>query len=607
MKTLLFDLESDGLLDTVTKIHCIAIKDIATNEDYFFGPDEVMRGIEMLKQADRVVGHNILDYDLRVIKNVTGVIIDSEPLDTLLLSRMLFPDNKIPKGCRGPHSLESWGVRFKHPKPKHEDWSQYSEDMKHRCKEDVEINFKLYKLCRSRWGNRDPSPIHMEHQVAKIVLKQQEFGIRFDASLAQVLLKDLTKSHEEITEKYQKVFPLQVSNLGTVSKPFKKSGEYTQQVLKHYEGEFPVPVAGPFTRIQISQINPQSYKQVTQSLLSMGWKPLEYNYKKDPHGKPLKDDKGEKIKAGPKIPNGEHSIEAFRKQTGREDIAEVLGTIGTVNHRLGLVKGLIQNVRGDGRIESQANTIGTPTARFTHRVVVNIPKAAEGIYKGKEFRSLFTCDKGRVLIGCDADALEARVEAHYTYQYDQAYSLELIEGDIHTKNAELFGISRNEAKTVKYALLYGCSAGKLETLGFREDAARQIHKSFWSDCIGLSKLKKKLENESEESFGKIQAIDGRPLSSRYKHSLVNTLFQSAGSIIMKKAWCLLDDALTEQRLDATIVGQWHDEVLVDCSEDVAKIVATLCEECLISAGKYYNCNVPITGQSRVGKTWADVH
>ena len=141
---LVLDTENNGLLDTVTCMWCIVAKDIDTKEVYKFPPDQLQQGLELLKKAKLIICHNFEGYDRIILEKFLGFTYTGKVFDTLVVSRCLNPDRRIPKGCKGAHSLEAWGIRMGRPKPVHEDWSQYSEAMMVRCSEDVEINEWVY-------------------------------------------------------------------------------------------------------------------------------------------------------------------------------------------------------------------------------------------------------------------------------------------------------------------------------------------------------------------------------------------------------------------------------------------------------------------------------
>ena len=142
---LVFDLEANGLYDNADKIWCIVAKDIGTDYMYSFDNSSCSKDIELgigtLEEADEIIGHNIIDYDLRLIKKLYPSFKPrGKVFDTMILSQLLNPDRI------GGHSLGRYGEDLGHKKPEHEDWSVFSPEMLHRCTEDVHINHKVYNL-----------------------------------------------------------------------------------------------------------------------------------------------------------------------------------------------------------------------------------------------------------------------------------------------------------------------------------------------------------------------------------------------------------------------------------------------------------------------------
>lgn len=140
-----FDLESNALeLDRVKTIHVlswVSSGEVQSTNDY-----DTMQ--EVLTNADVLIGHNIILYDLPVIKKVLKLHPDSlgRIVDTLALSWYLNFD-------RQRHGLEHYGEDYGVPKPKIEDWENLSyEDYRHRCEEDVKINVRLWKELKVKLG-----------------------------------------------------------------------------------------------------------------------------------------------------------------------------------------------------------------------------------------------------------------------------------------------------------------------------------------------------------------------------------------------------------------------------------------------------------------------
>ena len=160
---LVFDLETNGLLNDVTCIHCLVIYDSETDQTMVYndeGSEEpIVRGIQILETADVIVGHNVIGYDIPVIKKIHPWFSPSAlVIDTLLLSRLYHPDmmsidkrrniKHMPGQLYSRHSLEAWGYRlgeYKGEFGKTTDWKEWSEEMEQYCQQDVKVTTKLWK------------------------------------------------------------------------------------------------------------------------------------------------------------------------------------------------------------------------------------------------------------------------------------------------------------------------------------------------------------------------------------------------------------------------------------------------------------------------------
>ena len=176
--TVVFDLETNGLLKDATRIHCIALhwdddnRTETFNDENYSTPEfdikedapmgsnySITTGISWLETADVRVGHNIIGFDIPIIKrlypwfNPRGIIID-----TLLLSRLYHPNlldidkdrcwKHMPLQLYGRHSLESYGYRlgeYKGNFGKTTDWKEWSQEMQDYCVQDVAVTTKLCK------------------------------------------------------------------------------------------------------------------------------------------------------------------------------------------------------------------------------------------------------------------------------------------------------------------------------------------------------------------------------------------------------------------------------------------------------------------------------
>lgn len=161
---IIFDLETDGLLHNVTTIHCLAIYNTEDGKSLVYNDEggdcePIVRGLTYLEEADTIVGHNIINYDIPVIRklypffNPKGRVVDTLVLSRLYHPNMMDVDKKhnwsnMPLQLYGRHSLESYGYRlgeYKGSFGKTTDWKHWSQEMQDYCEQDVRVTTKLCK------------------------------------------------------------------------------------------------------------------------------------------------------------------------------------------------------------------------------------------------------------------------------------------------------------------------------------------------------------------------------------------------------------------------------------------------------------------------------
>ena len=160
---LLFDLETDGFLDDCTKIHCLSIFDTEANQLLSYNDtgraEPIVRGVQRLEDADLIVGHNIIGFDIPVLRKFYPWFPDvCSVLDTLVLSRIFHPNlieidkkhewKNMPLKLYGRHSLEAYGYRlgeFKGDYCATTDWKEWSQEMQDYCEQDVRVTHQLWK------------------------------------------------------------------------------------------------------------------------------------------------------------------------------------------------------------------------------------------------------------------------------------------------------------------------------------------------------------------------------------------------------------------------------------------------------------------------------
>ena len=173
MRVLLFDMEADGLLDTVSKVHCCVVKEMVSGRTLkFFNP---IPGLEpnmedeyplayikpVFALATTLIGHNIIKYDNELLSrffHLDHMLGKVNMIDTLVWSQALNPDRQLPPGCPSsidnhitgrkdkitPHGVAAWGYRVGKMKPVHHDWDVFTPAMLNRCVGDVNVQELIF-------------------------------------------------------------------------------------------------------------------------------------------------------------------------------------------------------------------------------------------------------------------------------------------------------------------------------------------------------------------------------------------------------------------------------------------------------------------------------
>lgn len=217
------DLESNGLLDTATTIHCIEIMDFDSGERWGYGPNEIDTAVEHLMQASELIFHNGCTFDLPLIHKLyphfstDGI----DVTDTLVLSRLMRADLKnddfnkqwseqaLPKRLHGSHSLKAWGYRLGVLKGDYgqqdTDWANWSEEMQEYCRQDVTVTHELWQhLQPETWSQK---AIRFEHDIAELCNRIGQSGWTFDVQKAQSLYAKLAAEKIQLEQELQSLFP----------------------------------------------------------------------------------------------------------------------------------------------------------------------------------------------------------------------------------------------------------------------------------------------------------------------------------------------------------------------------------------------------------------
>ena len=577
MKEIVFDIEANGLKPDT--IWCIVAKPLG-EPVVSFGPSRIKEGIEYLEEADVLIGHNILGFDMPVIEKLHGVNLNNKVIkDTLVMSRLFNPIRE------NGHSLKTWGYVIGMPKAEQpEDWDSYNNEMLKYCQQDVILNERVYKRLLEDGKDFSEESINLEHSVALILKEQEDTGFEFKQEQAMLLVARLKERMFQVEKEVQKVFKPKMVDIKLVTPKLKKNGTLSKSGLtaEEYDKVLSTADLKPFMRQKLQPFNLGSRKQIGEYLKDFGWKPNKFT----PTGQPIVN---------------ESSLAKVKKIPEASLIAEFL----LLQKRIAQIDSWILAVAEDNRVHGFVVPNGTITGRMSHRSpnVAQVPSLASEY--GLECRACWTVKDGYKLLGVDASGLELRMLAHYMDNED--YINEVTTGDIHTANQKDAGLeSRDQAKTFIYAFIYGAGEAKIgSVVGGGKKLGSELKKRFLDNNPSLRTLRDRVSKAAKRGY--LKGLDGRKIFIRNEHAALNSLLQGGGAIVMKRALAMLDSIIKLNTYDAKFVANIHDEWQIEVREDLADHIGELAVGCIEKAGEYYNMRCPLTGEYKVGGDWSETH
>ncbi|GAB5503461.1 DNA polymerase [Pyruvatibacter sp.] len=663
MARYIFDLESDGLIPEMTQIHSLVLYDLdqhltyscCSNPDY--KPEEtetsgpiykldIKSGLELLRYADEIIGHNIQGFDVPAIQKVYPWFIPQGKItDTLILSNLIYSDIKNQRddfGLKergilygfqiGRHSLEVWGLRMGFHKDDYkakakeagrDPWAEWWPTMQTYCERDVVVTHRLYQELTKAWGKLDQPAIELEHKARLFCEKIEKNGFPFDRNGAANLYAELCAIREDLNRQLKTIFepwwrPKErktVSKTRNVKRP--DLGEVTIRRFSEKTGKELKPYVGPvlesyeegavYTKVELHEFSPSSRADIENRLKKMrGWKPRVFTES-----------------GAAKLDDEVLSSLPFPE-------AKQLARLFLVDKRIGQVaegKQAWLKKERDGFIYHRVNSNGTVTGRASHTSpnIAQVPSVSFSKEKGMLFgeegewgaesRALFrTHRKHWTMVGADMSGLELRCLAHFMARYDDgAYIKEVLEGDVHKVNQLAAGLpTRDMAKTFIYAFLYGAGDAKIGSIvGKGSKAGKQLKERFLAKTPAIAKLRKQVEKAARRKF--LIGLDKRRIPIRSAHAALNSLLQSAGAVLCKEWMVLFDQALSDRGYthgwdgDYAVVAWVHDELQIMCRKEIAEEVGQVAVECCALAGEHYDFRCPLTGEFKIGDSWRDTH
>jgi len=622
------DLESDGLLDTITKIHCVCatrFRDGKEEQLVLLNYEDMRRFFE---EEEVIVGHNIIEFDIPAVKKILGVTYRGRAIDTLGLSRYIHPE-------RDSHALGEWGYDLHIEKPPIDDWTNLETvDYVFRCSEDVRINVALfynliYHLRLIYNDNRDDIDRLINYLMFKMECAREQVEMRWKLD-EQACRDNLAHLEDEYQKKKQAVSALMPPDIKykLVARPktlYRKDESISIAGQKWLDLlELKGLPSYHMGTIQVEHSrkpgNPRSHQQIKAWLFSLGWVPDLYKYIRELDGS---------MRRIPQIstPEAELTESVMELVENMPELGELNG-LYSIGSRMGILQGFLRDVDKDGYLV--AGTQGfTNTLRFQHAVLVNLP-TSEKLY-GEYVRScLIAPSEDYVLCGSDMKGLEDNTKRHYMYFYDPEYVKEMMEDgfDPHLDIAVLAGMLtpeqaeehklyertkgkegvshkpiRAKAKKVNFGGIYGAGVAKLAlTGGFSMSEAKKLYVTYWKRNWSVKRV---AEDSITKTIGEqmwlFNPVSQLWYSLRAFKDRFSTLNQGTG------VYCF-DCWIKKVRAKGIrICGQFHDEIIFPVKKGEEECTKIKLLQAIDEVNEQLKLNVKLGISIDFGNNYSEIH
>lgn len=399
-------------------------------------------------------------------------------------------------------------------------------------------------------------------------------------------------------------------------------------------------VAGPFTKVEISESTLNQSDVVKAYLIRLGWKDAEdWNLKTDFDDNYIKVEQDTEVrwpeKAAPEhqmvkiVKKGEYMVSSPKLTDGDyeqlpEGVGKKIAEYNTYQHRRRFLenrddpenKGVLSYLRPDGRVPAGVNNFATRSGRGAQRIWVNAP--SDGALYGKEIRQCVIAEEGNVLVGIDMKSAQLSIAAYYAnnedYYTSVASGMEFDENGnyvgqtAHCVNARMFGmvtdkeyqsalesqdkeiihsitLKRKKSKGGSFAVIFGASGKKVaKTIGIPEKEGAKRREQFLNQ-MGLDNVIARLADYEKaypyKSGFMLPLAFGYWLWNNSSHKSVNTIVQGFEALAQKLARVRFSKECVRLgwQDDCWVVLDVHDEQLIECKEDFADKVGKLMGEC----------------------------
>ena len=559
---IVLDLETDGLEgDTIWCVGWCTGRDAS-------GVVTDLSTLQNVLDTYTPIFHNAA-FDVKVLRKHGYKVHDYH--DTMVMSYVLEP------GLEGGHSLRAWGDRLEYPKGEHDDWSQLSDEMMAYCKRDAELTWGLWQHLHGPLL-KDERAYSLYRDVelpfVEVIMTMEATGFYIDVDKARTLCMQWTAERQSI--KQQHMQGLTVPGKEHIYKRgyYKRNDEFT------------------YNHCKLQPFNPNSSQHKAHLLFVK------------PDRKPLGRTESGEIKV---------DSDVLKQLSSVDPMAEHLLVVSNLTKHIGMVNGYLERLDGR-RLRGSFNQCLTLTGRLSssNPNLQNIPTRGE---MGHEIRGLFVApnDDWR-MVGIDLSNIEGRVLAHYLslVEDDNRMADTFTAGvDFHQANADAWGVSRPQAKTLLYATLYGAGDSKLGDGDKKAGAA--LRAKLDANMPALQRLKDKVWASCRKR-GFVYTQFGRRLvyptirsnnkgeRGRAERQVFNALLQGTAADVLK---ILVNMVMRDlESYGAYLIANVHDEALfyikAEDADEFAAYLSQTFREPLLS-------HCPIEGDAKVGMSWKEIH
>ena len=286
-------------------------------------------------------------------------------------------------------------------------------------------------------------------------------------------------------------------------------------------------------------------------------------------------------------------------------------------------EGLLKEISADGRIHTNFQMTVTATGRLssTEPNLQNIPIRRP---QGAQIRKMFVASPGMVLVDADYSQIELRLLAHISGDETMIAAFNSGE-DIHTVTAsqvftvplaEVTPLMRSRAKAVNFGIVYGISAFSLaQDIGVFQNEAKAYMESYFAKYHGVREYMERIKRQAKAD-GFVTTLYGRRrdlpelrssnfnMRSFGERVALNMPIQGTAADIIKAAMVRVAERIEREGLQARLLLQVHDELIVECPRDEAERVRALLTEEMEHVADF---SVPLTVDAKIGTTWAEAH